>query len=342
MFDPPSILDGPQSEMEVAAFLADCSRARLAVAYWGVGVVDRLGLPQLRQRHDDVTIVCDLRSGSCNPTVVRRLLDLFGPERIRTRDRLHAKVWITDTGCVLGSSNASANGHGHEGNETRSLIEANLAYPLPSAEALSRWEAWFETDVLDDSEPITGPMLQEAEVMWGWRRNGRDGPDDVSLNRGKLLAKALADPGFFREKRITVYVYPGRELEDYEAETINAAVADREAQGFGGRLIGYAGWRGEAGAYLLDLQYDCDAPGKFTFNGLRQVLWRDSVFVSEGKTYTLCSDVKSYSGYAAAGDARAWERAAKQVTELAPLPENGLALDEFARRLATRQESLRL
>ena len=106
----PKILDGAAAEREIKNLLSACSRARLAVAYWGSGAVARFGLNAVRKRTVDIEITCDLMSGACNPSEVKKLIKLFGPDRVRTRDRLHAKAWITDVGCVLGSSNASANG----------------------------------------------------------------------------------------------------------------------------------------------------------------------------------------------------------------------------------------
>ena len=115
---PRESLGGLAAEREIKNLLSTCSRARLAVAYWGSGAVARLGLDAVDTRTVDIEITCDLRSGACNPKEIDKLIKLFGPDRVRTRDGLHAKAWITDAGCVLGSSNASANGLGHEADET--------------------------------------------------------------------------------------------------------------------------------------------------------------------------------------------------------------------------------
>jgi len=66
-------------------------RADFAVAYWGKGATERLGLDKIRKK--PVRIICDLWSGACNPNELQKLLDRGF--KLRTKDRLHAKVYIT-------------------------------------------------------------------------------------------------------------------------------------------------------------------------------------------------------------------------------------------------------
>ena len=94
------------TETEVGKLLSNAKRIRIAVAYWGAGVSKRIGL--LGLNNCDIEIVCDLLSGSCNPDEVAKLRDTLGNDRVLKCPKLHAKVWLVEGSCILGSSNASA------------------------------------------------------------------------------------------------------------------------------------------------------------------------------------------------------------------------------------------
>jgi hypothetical protein len=47
-------------------------------------------------------------SGACNPDVIRKLMNL-GAE-IKMVDGMHARIYWTRAGAIIGSANASANG----------------------------------------------------------------------------------------------------------------------------------------------------------------------------------------------------------------------------------------
>ena len=72
----------------------------------------------------NVRIICDLLSGACNPVEIEKLKGLDGV-RVRTRDRLHAKVWIGGNDVIVGSANASHNGlPGDDEDAANASIEA--------------------------------------------------------------------------------------------------------------------------------------------------------------------------------------------------------------------------
>lgn len=91
---------------DVIARLAETSgRRHLAVAFWGRGAAERLGL---LGRSAGQKIICNLRMGGTNPDEIERLMT-EGVE-VRQADDLHAKVYLFDQAVVIGSSNASSNG----------------------------------------------------------------------------------------------------------------------------------------------------------------------------------------------------------------------------------------
>jgi hypothetical protein len=167
------ILDGPSAEKTIRTNLSASKEARLAVAYWGSGAIERLGIAAAVKHGADIEVVCDLMSGSCNPAVIRQLRNMLGAERVLTRADFHAKVWITDAGAVLGSSNASANGLGFEGDEIDGLIEANFAIDSSDTEEISTWKDWYRDQARKGAERITDTMLDEADERWRRRRKTR-------------------------------------------------------------------------------------------------------------------------------------------------------------------------
>src|SRR5258708_2971360 len=110
---PPLIIDALQK----------ATSAKLAVAFWGEGAVERLGV---RRDHLEVEIICNLESGACNPAEIRRLIAMAPAVRIRSNPRLHAKLYWTANCAVVGSSNASANGLAVEGRPLAGWAEANV------------------------------------------------------------------------------------------------------------------------------------------------------------------------------------------------------------------------
>jgi hypothetical protein len=167
--------DDAKRELEI--LLSHAKRIRIAVAYWGQGVSERLGL--LNLENCDIEVVCDLLSGACNPDELSMLRDTLGRSRVLKCPRLHAKVWIADGRCILGSSNASANGLAQQGLETDGLIEANvLIDDPPCVAAISHW---YETTVRKAATEISEKDLQLARARWKERRRITPSPDKPTL-----------------------------------------------------------------------------------------------------------------------------------------------------------------
>jgi hypothetical protein len=112
-------LTGSNVVPDLKELIARADWVRVAVACWGAG--SRALFDFGKAANKDVKIVCDLMSGACNPDEVESLIGFFGDDRVLTLDGLHAKVWLTEHGAIVGSSNASANGLGLEGDELASL-----------------------------------------------------------------------------------------------------------------------------------------------------------------------------------------------------------------------------
>lgn len=159
----------------------------LAVAFWGEGAIEELGLDQ---RAGKFRVLLDLSAGATNPNVVKALLKI-APSGVRCVPRLHAKAYISDGAMVVGSANASANGLGSEGTEAKRWQE--LGVLCEDADAVADGKRWFK-DLWTSAETISPGMLKRAKAAWDLRQKMR--PRDFS-SETNILAAAIADPSRF-------------------------------------------------------------------------------------------------------------------------------------------------
>ncbi len=182
--------------------LADWAKAQrgkidIAVAFWGKGAIELLGLSAKR----DFRILLDLNAGGTNPAEVQLLLNI-DPTAVRCLDRLHAKAFIGRNEVVVGSANASANGLGAEGTEATRWHELGII----TDDALIRknTKKWFERK-WRAAQPISTAMLKEAEAAWEKNRKNRHFTTQ-NTNRIPLLDAVAANPADFEDRRIFVTV----------------------------------------------------------------------------------------------------------------------------------------
>jgi hypothetical protein len=326
------ILDGTATLDTVSELLRASSWARIAVAYWGKGAVKRLGLADAKARRADVQIALDLRSGACNPKEVQDLLDLFGKTRVLAVDGLHAKLWLAEAGGVIGSSNASANGFGHEGDEKEvtGLIEANLLIQ-PLGSTIERdWCRWFDASVWARGKRITDNMMREAERRWRKRRGSRGTDPPIQEPGGSLLDRMRVDPGFFRDKPLSVWVHPHDGLSSTATRGLKTESKARQMQA----LDCYEGCRLVPREYILDFEWDAST-NYLRFDGLWQVLEDRPNVRLDGTSISLVRPVSAFEGLSIVGERPDWRSAVRQI-----LPNLGRktrlheAAEDFASRLA--------
>ena len=163
---------------------------RCAVAFWGKGF-DAF-LDRITGRKKNLRVVCDISMGGCHPEALRSL-GAPGNANIRYRDGLHAKVYLSETGVVIGSANASDNGLGFKSG-TAGLLEAATFHSAETA----MWKAvsaWFE-DLHGSALEVDEPALDRAGRLFRPRR----GPDGTTSTRpGSLLDMVLANPDLFED-----------------------------------------------------------------------------------------------------------------------------------------------
>lgn len=147
----------------IREILKDATLAKIAVAFWGDGAVARLGIGRNGLK---AKVICNLQSGACNPIEIRRLLALKPNIEVHTNARLHAKVYWTQNGAIVGSSNASTNGLAVEGRALGSWAEGNIL--VNDASVLGKMSNWFD-QLFDLSGEITEADLAKAEEAWNNR-----------------------------------------------------------------------------------------------------------------------------------------------------------------------------
>ena len=137
----------------------DSDGADLAVAFWGNGSAARLKI----KKNGGIRIICNLQSGACNPDEIEKLQRLVN---IRTHKELHAKVYSTKRGAIIGSSNASTNGLAIPASDAQWWREANIV--VDDQSILDEIAKWFEI-MWREAQEITESHLGRARELWKLR-----------------------------------------------------------------------------------------------------------------------------------------------------------------------------
>lgn len=127
-----------------------------AVAFWGIAIKEHLFPAESGGKK---RIVCDI---SMQATSRQALRDLGAPGNInlKVHDGLHAKVYISDRGAVIGSANASGRGIGLVEGARGQLLEAGMFCP-PGSRSWKMAASWFKT-IFKEATVIGAGELQRA------------------------------------------------------------------------------------------------------------------------------------------------------------------------------------
>lgn len=198
----------------IAELMAESSKVDIAVAFWGKGAEDFIPASGKATR-----IVCNLRAGGTNPSVIESLMRRNGVE-VRNLDVLHAKLVLGQKTAILGSANFSTNGLNFEGDdELKGWQEAG--YRIDAPDQLKAMRNWFN-EQWKQAEVVTVGMLKEAKQIWRLRSATR--PFDQ--RRGKRL---LDMPRSSLAGRNIIVAVWRQKVSDYAIEIFEAkkhAVAD--------------------------------------------------------------------------------------------------------------------
>ena len=162
-----------------------------AVAYWGTGAAERTGIVE-NPSPGKIRIICDLLSGACKPSEIKKLMGLG--VQVKTLDRLHAKVWIGEDCFIAGSANASKSGLPRSlENVERSNIEAVVLSRDPRL--YKELRGWFD-DLWRHSTEISKELLTRADMLWKRRerpstRGARQTVKSLEETKRRLIAQVV-------------------------------------------------------------------------------------------------------------------------------------------------------
>lgn len=163
------------SSPQIKSILAG-KNVRIASAFLGKGAEDVIS--------KGTRVICDISMGGTNPEVLVVLSEKIG-DNLRHLPDFHAKVYISDEGCVIGSANLSNRGVGFLSQAT--LTEASV-FLEPGDNASGHAAAWFEK-IWQEADSV-GP----EDIDWArarWKANKRGAPSGRK-SEAKTLLEAIA------------------------------------------------------------------------------------------------------------------------------------------------------
>ncbi|KAA2235570.1 phospholipase D family protein [Salinarimonas soli] len=169
------------------------AHVRCAVAFWGKGT--GAFLKSVGADLTDLRIVCNIEMGGTNPDA---LVELGAPDnsRLRHQQGLHAKVYISDRGLVVGSANVSENGIGLE-QDVAGLTEAGVVYG-PHEDAWSAAAAWFE-QLFERAAQVDADAIATARQRFSrvgpWTKAGPLVPGSL-MNMIRMKPELFKNVGF--------------------------------------------------------------------------------------------------------------------------------------------------
>jgi hypothetical protein len=224
--------------------------AAIAVPFWGKGAIELLGL----HRGQKLQIVCNIDHPGCNPHEIEAIRKLG--LKVWTHPRLHAKLYVTKTIAIIGSSNVSSNGLAMEGRAARGWIEGNVIGS--EAAFVSGARGLFDT-ILGDAETRS---VRKADIELAKERRSTLPPSLFEMVReGSLLQAARAAPEAFGNVFLALY----QEQLDAEAKVVlKTAQADGASKVGADKLSNLWGYQFPdmpRGAWLIDIScIDRDHP----------------------------------------------------------------------------------
>lgn len=158
-------LNGNEAAEIIREQAGSSSRCKMAVAFWGRGAAQDLGL---FEREQPFQIVMNLEMGGTNPSeaklIMERCRDRVGSS-LQHRSDLHSKVYLFDDCVIIGSSNASANGLSYQNSDGSKWLESNVL--INDLIFLDSVNLWFDDLVAHD---VDNNAMERAEKNWNARR----------------------------------------------------------------------------------------------------------------------------------------------------------------------------
>lgn len=179
---------------EIKRLFKSASKIKCAVAFWGKGASNLFPASKAKS----IEIVCNLMSGGTNPDEIETIMDDIKKNgEVRMDNSLHAKVFWTNKGMVIGSANASANGLSLEGAEIEGWKEMSVL--IEDQYLIKKVEKWFDK-VFMESKEIKKKDISDAKKIWKKQSGGR-------INSGKELSFIEAiKSGVYSNRKIYITI----------------------------------------------------------------------------------------------------------------------------------------
>ena len=153
----------------VRASLDSGESADLAVAFWGRGACERLGIARGR----NIRIICNLDHIGTNPDEIEKIRD-YGI-KIKKCDNLHAKIYFCKKFAIVGSSNASTNGLFEEDGESGGWIEGNaMTDEVGFLEQVGAFfnQLWEKSSYISTEDIVNARVIRKRYCTIPAERNG--------------------------------------------------------------------------------------------------------------------------------------------------------------------------
>jgi hypothetical protein len=280
----PDFVDGPGLNERLNIVLRSAPPADFAVAFWGAGAAEALGI----QDGTEMRIVCNLVSGGTNPEEIRNLRKRGAD--VRQLNDLHAKIGVIGDMSFVGSSNMSANGLGAEGDDA-GWREVNVVYDNVRPEIAGMFETFWNAAM-----QINEPDLEAAAAAWINRQQGN--AVVAARQGGRSLVDVLRTaPAELDALNVRMVVYDTVLDPDELAVLDNAEQSARDQ--YGQAFEVYWDWDSmttdASTAYLVD--YDWPARGVIA----RGMLYRRNAgdfpdFEQDGETFHVAYEIDDIEG----------------------------------------------
>lgn len=293
-------LDQVTVRSELRDLINKSHNIRIAVAFWGQSAPRELGLLKSRK---SIAIICNLKMGGTNPSVIRELIE--AGIRVRQSDTLHAKVYLFDNAAIVGSSNASANGLSLQNGEAIGWHEANIL--VSNALILDDIRKWFDSL---QSKAITPQDLDAATELWTRRRRA----GIIREPRSKTLIDDLRSaPDRFENRRLYVCVYS--EGLSHNGQRSLKLARKRLPQAESQNLDGFE-WP-ELPDFADLICFWRDETGHVSHDGIWNMPEIREEITKFGTNLQICRKLKNFAGYPASrlGAAKKWAPALKSLLD---------------------------
>ncbi len=245
---------------EVQRLFRDAREIYCIVAFWGSGA-EQLFSGMNRRKIKRTKIVCNLTMGGTNPNVIENLRNTGF--QIRHNPTLHSKVYWIDSGVVVGSANASANGLSLEGRDQDGWLEAAI---FSSRESEINTVQQYVNEIWAQSNMIEPQDMQNAHARWRRRR-----PFPTARNNLTFVEALMQGRFSGRSRQIYIQV-DQQEIADWDDAMAQAEVLQNQHMDLQG--LNLQPWEGypeiPRNQYIVD--YWFSPPDPFSFQGIWRTL----------------------------------------------------------------------